>query len=73
MFGLMKEFNLEILDTLPSLKDLKIDDIFIDGKHYTVQQAITEFNKINIIFKPNGNLHLFMIKFNPFFKFRTLK
>lgn len=47
MFELMKEFNLETLDTLPSLKDLKIDDIFIDGKHYTVAQAITEFNKIN--------------------------
>ncbi len=47
MFGLMKEFNLETLDTLPSLKDLKIDDFFIDGKHYTVKEAVTEFNKIN--------------------------
>lgn len=49
MFALMKEFKLEILDTLPSLKDKKVDDIFIDGKHYTTQQAIVEFNKINTI------------------------
>lgn len=49
IFDLMKEFKLETLDTLPSLKDLKIDDIFIDGKHYTIQQAIVEFNKINKI------------------------
>ncbi len=49
MFDLMKEFNLETLDTLPSLKDLTSDDIFIDGTHYSVEQAITEFNKINTL------------------------
>lgn len=47
MFELMKEFNLEILDTKPSLEGKKADDIFIDGKHYTISDAIKEFNKIN--------------------------
>lgn len=47
MFGLMKEFNLETLDTLPSLNGLAIDDIFIEGKHHTLQETIKEFNKIN--------------------------
>jgi monoamine oxidase len=47
MFELMKEFNLETLDTKPSLEGKKVDDIFIGGKHYTIQDAIKEFNKIN--------------------------
>ncbi|MCB0507577.1 MAG: FAD-dependent oxidoreductase [Bacteroidetes bacterium] len=47
MFALMKEFNLETLDTFPSIKDKALDDIFIDGKHYTTKDAITEFNKMN--------------------------
>lgn len=47
IFGLMKEFGLETLDTLPSLNGLAIDDIFIDGKHHTLQETIKEFNKIN--------------------------
>lgn len=47
IFSLMDEFGLEKLDTFPSLDNLKIDTIFIDGKHYTIDQAIIEFNKIN--------------------------
>lgn len=51
IFGLMDEFGLEKMDTFPSLDKLKIDAIFIDGKHYTIEQAIKEFNKINKIIK----------------------
>lgn len=49
IFTLMKEFNLETLDTLPSIQNsnLKVDAFYFNGRHYTLQQAIAEFSKIN--------------------------